>query len=377
MKSNNTPEEPKMISDKPNGAGVALITLLDRNIPDAEFLRLLKGLLKDCQGGPFLYEVLFSGRGLSARLEFWVNWLKGSAYNTFRSELDPKAKLEQYKKELDLLLKAAMGLARLKELDQELFQRIFDEEAAAYLFVMIARQIGGIIRVMGQIPEICKAMSGVLHIRDLSEPFDGSKIIRRIRSVFYSLGVSYIAPEMVWSMLVRTELQKNESLQTRHCYWRYYDLFKDVFSTGLFLEITDDDVDLCKESSTEHLCSGLAILEGIMNIEYINEVIGPFGRRGMKESGYIFSQYDDGFLILVDGIRWQSERTFQQRRYEMEKAIIDKNDRELLIMCLEKNVIPTCDIKRLFDLVQNDNKELLPLLILKNHGYLEHGGGES
>ena len=62
---------------------------------------------------------------------------------------------------------------------------------------------------------------------------------------------------------------------------------------------------------------------------------------------------------------------------DAEKAIIDKNDRELLIMCLEKNVIPTCDIKRLFDLVQNDNKELLPLLILKNHGYLEHGGGES
>ena len=77
MKSNNTPEEPKMISDKPNGTGVALITLLDRNIPDAEFLRLLKGLLKDCQGGPFLYSVLFSGRGLSARR----NWIRRQGLN--------------------------------------------------------------------------------------------------------------------------------------------------------------------------------------------------------------------------------------------------------------------------------------------------------
>ena len=38
-----------------------------------------------------------------------------------------------------------------------------------------------------------------------------------------------------------------------------------------------------------------------------------------------------------------------------------------------ENVIPTCDVEKLFDLVKSNHKELIPLLMLKKHGYLEDG----
>ena len=128
-------------------------------------------------------------------------------------------------------------------------------------------------------------------------------------------------------MLIITEQHDEISLQIRHCYWPIYDLFKDVFSTELVFEIKDDDIDLSKKASEEYLCSGLSILEGIMSMLYITDAAGLFARKRTKVPCYIFSDYDPGFLFQVDGIRWQSESTFQKRRYEMEEAIVEKNDR--------------------------------------------------
>ena len=359
------------LSDTGSRIREAFISLVDPHIPDGRVLKVIKEFLEDFKGEPFLRAVLPDRGYLADLLESWDCWARGLTQKSSQKIKPMKEELEKDKRELDLILRAALGLARVEELDHELFHRIFDEETAPYLFVMMSRQIMGIIGMVGQIPEVREVEPQ--HIREISGAFDGKKTIRRVRGAFRRLGVSYIPPELVWRMLIITDRHDEISLQIRNCYWPIYDLFKDVFSTELVFEIKDDDIDLSKTASEEYLCSGLSILEGIMCMLYITDAAGLFARKRTKVPCYIFSDYDPGFLFQVDGIRWQSESTFQKRRYEMEEAIVEKNDRELLLMCLEKNVIPTCDVEKLFDLVKSNHKELIPLLMLKKHGCLKDG----
>lgn len=366
-------EGSKPIADKEKMIRETLIALVDHNTPDDRLLGLVKEAFEELKEEWFLYEIL-SGRGsLSDRIDSRTGKKQqGLSHKKDQSITDQKAELKRNRKELDTLLKAISGLARVRGVDPELFQRIMNEYAAAYLFVLVSRQLMAIIKNLSEISEVKDRNSDAMHIRELSVSgsFDGQSVIRRIRKVFQSLGVSYIAPELIWKMLVRTERDKNYAPEVkRYAYWPHYDLFKDVFSSKLIFEITDDDVDLCDERSSEFLCSGLSMLEGIMNLKYLNPII--IGNSWPKASRYCFEKFVNNWLELIDGIRWQSEGTIQQRRYDMEEAIIAKGDSEMLLMCLEKNVIPACDVERLLDLLKKDHKEMLPLLILKKYGYLE------
>ena len=78
-------------------------------------------------------------------------------------------------------------------------------------------------------------------------------------------------------------------------------------------------------------------------------------------------------LDIVDYVEWKKNSTALKDRRVIEKIVIDKGDKEYLMMCLKKNLIPAEDLEHMTRMVTAEKKyrDTLPLVVLKKHGCLE------
>jgi len=248
------------------------------------------------------------------------------------------------------------------------FRKSLDEETAAYL---LFKGYLSTCKVLCDVPKEAWNDEDPSHIRDVrfrnfadaiehalsteevnALNFRGDEAIHKFKKIFRRFGVKTISSDRLWQVCEMCESEKT-ALPFGACdyskYWILFELWRDVFEDKLvFILEKNENYDDLNEVS-EH------ILDAILERPYTDG-------NGNREKN---------FISLVDRVEWPEGLVYSGLSSERDMDVIRTEDEELLLMCLEKNIIPRENIPFIIDRIGDGYSKLMPLLILFMHGFTE------
>lgn len=189
------------------------------------------------------------------------------------------------------------------------------------------------------------------HISQFKLAVDGAEALRKLKKGLEKLGFTYISGDTLWDACM--DYRYNASRQSARG-GVAFQIWKSLFDGELFL--TMDGV---RKSRNSQMLSVL-----------LYDVEQPDSKND-QDRDYDYNLYS---LRYLDGLRWsegEGASWLEEKRHTAEMSILRENDRELLLLTLEKNVFLPDDIDFLWaNCCEEEYLQLKPLLLLKKYGYL-------
>ena len=302
--------------------------------------------------------------------------------------------LDEALNDLTLYWKSMKGLYRLKTLDESLYRTWVDEHVAAHLFLRFVMLVCNLIVLAGEHNLLEAPSPG--HVRELRIPVNVQEQFARVKKTMQKLGYASVSADQFWDAIMNFEYGVSNKTNAA---WLGYEMWKDVFGQKMVFTVEasrrPDDMESWqfeRYSDSERDARGIELLNALLNFEgrrnvypYTVDFLGDFAKEKEMKPEYDLpkSRIKDAkiFLGLLDWIRWEdksgqeSEReSFRDHRRAMAKAVLQSGDRELLLMCMEKNVFPAEDAEFLYKTLQENpqagDSACYPMLIMKKHGCL-------
>lgn len=312
---------------------------------------------------------------------------------------------EAAKADLEQFFKGLKGLYRLKILHEDLYKEHIDEVLASHLIVKFMHiilkfkgledfllsdrsadpqtdrsvnpQTSGLVNQQNEVQQLLRAareasesskgvekmllehlMAGetsddgmVSHISQFKLSVDGAGALRKLKKGLEKLGFTYISGDTLWDACM--DYRYNASRQSARG-GVAFQIWKSVFNGELFLTM-----DGMRKNRNSQMLSVL-----------LYDVEQPDSKND-QDRDYDYDLYS---LRYLDGLRWSEDEGaswLEEKRHTAEMSILRENDRELLLLTLEKNVFLPDDIDFLWaNCCEEEYLQLKPLLVLKKHGYL-------
>lgn len=381
--------------DFPTGGEVYLeeMLLTDPGLPDSLCSRLWNiWFRRKAEDRPGLFAEEMDGNEVPLLIREWPDrvkarrrfgdlkhitdsWFKGGhsreEYESYHKDL--KADMEQFWKGLK-------GLYRLRTLDKSLYESHVDERLAAHLMLKLMMILLQFVQLEGMLlmappeklpmnstmtaadklllaaldamkSEMTENPEAFSHIKRIRLTVDGTEALRKLKKGLEKLGFTYFSGDTLWNACM--DYHYHVSDQTR-VFWVAFDIWKTVFEGELLLTMDGK----LKERS-EQLWTALMYDDGWRN------------RTNCENT-----QSESYMLLLrhLDGLQWtghQDSEWLEKKRHTAGRLILQENDRELLLLTLEKNVFLTEDMDFLWkNYCEEEQMKLKPLLLMKKYGCL-------
>ena len=272
--------------------------------------------------------------------------------------LDTQLKKEKALENYKCFVALFDGLYRLKKLDNDLFDKIFCETTAYWIFILYYQKIACILNEIAKETDIYDIEVGKdFHMTEIKEDIDTEEEFEKIRNKFNRLGIKTLSPDVLWQTMdaARKKIRITAVRRYNVNSYVFYDVYKAVFKEKLVFEFKDD---------------------GEFNIKDTSKLAIILGLNGDATWNFYWKDNDKVCLIewLVDHINWKNEDVIKKERRDMEKAVIQMKDKEFFLSCLEKNIFPIWDVDYMAECIETDSdeyKDYLPLLLLKKYGRFE------
>lgn len=289
----------------------------------------------------------------------------------FREEYEPFKEAAQA--DLEQFWKGLKGLYRLRTLDRSLYETCMDEKMAAHLILKFMFIIFQLVLMENVLhlnqsedpplePDSVESllwharraasddrMLQIHHINQLKLAVDGAEALRKLKKGLEKLGVTYISGDALWDACMDYHYSAYEA----DTFWPAFQIWKAVFEGKLILTM-----DGMRKERSDQIWSVL--------LYEIKETNGTCP---------LNCSYKLEILRYLDGLQWtenEGTKWLENKRHTSGKIILGENDRELLLLALEKNVFLREDIDFLWE---NDCEEghlqLKPLLLMKKYGCLQ------
>ncbi len=264
------------------------------------------------------------------------------------------------------------GLVRLRCMDPGLHERFVNEESSVFLFLAYCIRMCRVIRCGGYdlMPDLLEGYfrrefgeTAVSGIRDTAEEFGKMKVL------FEKAGIGSITAERLWSAIEEHYAALDKPDNAYYSAWIFYDIWKSIFRKRLVFPM--DQQDHWTYGSVRNRMKGLFGLRTGSN--------GIRSGNGRTTGLNFCEEQPKAFLEVIDGVKWGTDLQITNERREIEKLVIDRGDKEYLLLCLEKNLITAKDAEFLVSYLAESGKhpELSSLLLLKKYGRIKNDeGGE-
>lgn len=364
--------------------------LTDTNLPDGLCIRLWNlWAQRSEEDQPRLFVDGGSGNEVPLLIREWPSRVKSRRRYGDLKHIDDrwfavKHSREEYgpyheaaKEDMERFWEGLKGLYRLKTLDRSLYESLMDNRLAAHLMVkfmmlllqfvqlenMLLRVISGeqpmgserytveeLLRVARNAENSKMAMNPeyLTHIKQLQLTVDAAGALRKLKKGLEKLGFTNISGDTLWDACV--DYNYDASDHTR-VFWVAFQIWKAVYEGKLFLTMDGR----CKERS-ERMWTALLYDDGWK------------GRKHTQNDIYML------LLRHLDGLQWTGNKDsewMEGMRHAAGQQILRENDRELLLLTLEKNVLLAEDMDFIWkNYCGEDQLQLKPLLLLKKYGCL-------
>lgn len=246
------------------------------------------------------------------------------------------------------------GLYRLKKLDADLFNKIFDETTAYWVFIQYYQKTICVLLEIAKEEDILDNEVDDFHITDIKGDIDIEEEFEKVRKKFKRLGINKLSADVLWDTMESVNKIAEITPVGRYNVNSYllYDVYKAVFKDKLIFEFDSDG----------------------FNTKDLNKLSKILGLSTDATCNYYWRDSDakiDNIAWNVDRINWINENTIKTGRKMMEKAVIQMKDKEFFLACLEKNIFPIWDAEFMVDCIESESEEYrdyLPLVLLKKHG---------
>ena len=246
------------------------------------------------------------------------------------------------------------GLYRLKKLDADLFNKIFNETAAYWVFIQYYQKMICVIIEIAKEEDILDNEVDDFHITDIKGDIDIEEEFEKVRKKFKRLGINKLSADVLWDTMESVNKIAEITPVGRYNVNSYvlYDVYKAVFKDKLIFEFD---------------CDGF-------NTKDLNKLSKILGLSTDATCNYYWRDYDAKIHNIawnVDRINWVNENAIKTGRKMMEKAVIQMKDKEFFLACLEKNIFPIWDAEFMVECIGSESeeyREYLPLVLLKKHG---------
>lgn len=321
------------------------ILLTDMDLPDDMCIRLWNiWFQRNVEDNPHLFVLVESDEAnevpllrrewpsrVRARRKFGdLRYTRNGWSNIKHSREEYEPYKEAVEADLEQFWKGLKGLYRLKTLDENLYARHVDERLAAHLilqFLIILADLHSLEKLMGD------KMGEIKHLNQLKLAVDGAEALRKLKKGLEKLGFTYISGDALWDAWMDYHFDSDRVTS----FWIVFQIWEDVFDGKVFITLDE----LRKERSRQLLSLLL---------------------------------HDTELLHYLDGLRWtmsEEQKWLNKERHDVEKSILGKDDHELLLVALEKNLFLPEDIDFLWEnYCKEEHLQLKPLLLMKKYGYV-------
>ena len=279
------------------------------------------------------------------------------------SPLEVAANRKEALSDEKLFWKVLKGLRRLKKLDERLFLSWVDERTAAHFLVRYMFVIFNIVS-----SHFTHAFAP-RNLAEMKEPIDISSKAVMLKTALNKLGFDEVPADVLWDAF--TDLGCGVTCICSS-FWVGLELWKLVFQKGLTLKVKED-----VQPVDSHLTDRSM---GLLAAMFCGKVESRMTPDGVKEQFCPLAiddavDFSKSFLEILDGVQWDAKGgryrdAFLECRHEAEEAVIKTQDKELLYMCLMKNVFPASDMMFLSGRLSGRTEDVMPLMIMKQHGCL-------